>query len=132
MIDETPAVAKRGAKLQRGQLEALVMDLLWEHSGWVTPGMATELIAEQHPVAYTTVMTTLVRLWDKDMVERRREGRAFAYHPVVSRDEWAAQRMHEFLDTASDRTAALTHFISTLNAKQIGQLRRVVDRRRGR
>ena len=38
--------------------------------------------------------------------------------------------MHEFLDTASDRTVALTHFVSTLNARQLGQLRRVVDRKR--
>jgi predicted transcriptional regulator len=132
LIDETPAVVKRDARLQRGQLEALVMDRLWEHGGWVTPGDAAELIAQQHPVAYTTVMTTLVRLWNKDMVDRRREGRAFAYRPVVSRDEWAARRMHEFLDTAGDRTAALTHFVETLNAKQVGQLRRAVERRRGR
>lgn len=129
---ETPPVAKRDERLQHGQLEALVMDLVWDHGGWVTPGDVVELIAKQHPLAYTTVMTILVRLWNKDMVERRQQGRAFAYHPVMSRDYWAAQRMHEFLDTAGDRTVALTHFVSTLNAKQLGQLRKAVDGRRRR
>ena len=108
------------------------MDLVWDQDGWVTPGDVVELIAKQHPLAYTTVMTILVRLWNKDMVERRQQGRAFAYHPVMSRDEWAAQRMHEFLDTAGDRTVALTHFVSTLDAKQLGQLRKAVDGRRRR
>lgn len=131
-MNETRPVPKRDERLQHGQLEALVMDLLWEHDDWVTPGDVVELIASQHPLAYTTVMTILVRLWNKNMLERRHQGRAFAYHPVVSRDEWAAQRMHEFLDTAADRTVALTHFVSTLNAKQLGQLRKAVDRRRGR
>jgi len=132
MMYETRTVAKRDERLQHGQLEALVMDLLWDHGGWVTPGDVVELIAKQHPLAYTTVMTILVRLWNKDMVERRQQGRAFAYHPVMSRDEWAAQRMHEFLDTAGDRTVALTHFVSTLNAKQLGQLRKAVDGKRRR
>jgi predicted transcriptional regulator len=132
MMYETRTVAKRDERLQHGQLEALVMDLVWDHGGWVTPGDVVDLIAKQHPLAYTTVMTILVRLWNKDMVERRQQGRAFAYHPVMSRDEWAAQRMHEFLDTAGDRTVALTHFVSTLNAKQLGQLRKAVEGKRRR
>jgi predicted transcriptional regulator len=81
-------------------------------------------------VAYTTAMTILVRLWKKGMVERRRAGRAFAYHPVLSRDEWAAERMHEFLDTAGDHTAALSHFVASLDTRQLGQLRRAVQPRR--
>jgi hypothetical protein len=48
----------------------------------------------------------------------------------MTRDEWAAQRMHEFLDTAGDRTAALSHVVSSLNARQLGQLQRAVDRRK--
>lgn len=131
-MDETRTVAKRDERLQHGALEALVMDLLWDQDGWVTPGDVVDLIAEQHPLAYTTVMTILVRLWNKNMLERRQQGRAFAYHPVVGRDAWAAQRMHELLDTAGDRTVALTHFVATLNARQLGQLRRVVDRKRKR
>lgn len=125
-------MAKRDARLPRGQLEALVMGLLWDHDEWLTPRDVVDLIEDQHPLAYTTVMTTLVRLWNKDMVDRRQRGRAFAYHPLVTRDEWAARRMHELLDAAGDRTTALTHFVSSLNARQLGQLRRAVDRRKRR
>lgn len=129
-MNDTLHVARRNEKLPNGQLETLVMDALWDAEDWLTPGDVAQLIEHEHPVAYTTVMTILVRLWNKGMVERRQQGRAFSYHPVMTRDEWAAQRMHEFLDTAGDRTAALSHFVSTLNAKQLGQLQRAVDRRK--
>jgi predicted transcriptional regulator len=129
-VNDTFPVARKNQKLPNGQLETLVMDVLWDSTDWLTPGDVTALIEEKHPVAYTTVMTTLVRLWNKGMLERRQQGRAFTYHPMLTRDELAAQRMHEFLDTAGDRTAALSHFVSTLNAKQLGQLRRAVDGRK--
>jgi predicted transcriptional regulator len=127
-VNDTSPVARRTEKLPNGQLETLVMEVLWGSDAWLTPGDVAELIEEEHPLAYTTVMTTLVRLWNKEMVERQPQGRAYAYHPVLTKDEWAAQRMHEFLDTAGDRNAALAHFVSSLNSKQLGQLRRAVDR----
>jgi predicted transcriptional regulator len=125
-------MGRRSPRLQRGELETLVLDLLWDHDGWLTPGDVADLLADEHPVAYTTAMTILVRLWNKGMVERRQDGRAFAYHPTVTRDEWAAKQMSEFLDNAGDRNAALTHFVSSLSSRQLTQLRRAVDRRQGR
>jgi len=43
--------------------------------------------AFEERIAYTTLMTTLDRLFKKKLLERRKEGRAFVYVPVVSRDE---------------------------------------------
>ena len=126
------AVARRAERLQRGELEALVMDVLWDQDGWLTPGDVHEITERHHPLAYTTVMTILVRLWNKGMVDRRQRGRAFAYHPIATRDEWAALRMREFLSSAGDRAAALSHFVSTMNPKELSALRRVLDRRRRR
>lgn len=37
--------------------------------------------------AYTTVMTTLDRLFKKGLLERRRDGRAFRYRPRVTPDQ---------------------------------------------
>ena len=129
-MDDNPVVTKRDQRLARGELEALIMDVLWNQEGWLTPADVVALLENGHPVAYTTAMTILVRLWDKGMVERRASGRGFAYHPVLTRDEWAAQRMHELLSTAGNRSAALSHFVETLDAKQLGQLRRAIKPRR--
>ena len=38
-------------------------------------------------IAYTTLMTTLDRLYKKSLLERRKDGRAFVYAAVVSPDE---------------------------------------------
>lgn len=125
-------MARKRDQLPKGELEALVMDLLWEQDAWLTPGDVAERLEDRHPVAYTTAMTTLVRLWNKEMVERRAAGRAFTYHPVLTREEWVAARMHELLDAAGDRKAALSHFVGTLDRSQVGYLRRAVDGERRR
>ena len=129
-LKDNPAVAKR-QRLARGELEALIMDVLWSHDEWLPPADVVSLLERQHPMAYTTAMTILVRLWNKGMVERRLSGRGFAYHPVMTRDEWAAERMHEVLETATNRPAALGHFVASLDSKQLAQLRKAVKPRRG-
>ncbi|MGH9183837.1 MAG: BlaI/MecI/CopY family transcriptional regulator, partial [Acidimicrobiales bacterium] len=77
------------ARRPRGQLEADVLDVLWE-GGWRTPGQVCAAIAQPPSPAYSTVLTTLRRLWKKGLVERRRDGRGHAYHAVRGREEHAA------------------------------------------
>jgi predicted transcriptional regulator len=42
--------------------------------------------------AYTTVMTTLDRLFKKGILERRKADRAFFYSPLLNRPEWESKR----------------------------------------
>jgi predicted transcriptional regulator len=116
------------ARLGRGELEARVMDALWSSSEWMTPADVRAVLKRRPALAYTTVMTILVRLWEKGMVERRREGRAYAYRPISSRDEWVALRMREMLDDAGNRAAALGHFVAEIDRAEVRQLRRLLDR----
>jgi predicted transcriptional regulator len=118
-------------KLGRGELEARVMDVLWNQDEARTPREVHERVATaRRPLAYTTVMTILVRLWEKGMLEREARGRAYAYRPVTGRDEWAAERMHALLEQAADPGAALTHFVRAIDAREVAQLRRALDGRR--
>lgn len=48
-------------------------------------------------LAYTTVMTTLDRLFKKGLLERRRSGRAFRYAPHTSREALAAGFLRQWL-----------------------------------
>lgn len=68
-----------------GPLEAQAMQVLWERPDELSvrdvhQGLGGEL-------AYTTVMTTLDRLFKKGLLERRREGRGFVYQARLSRAE---------------------------------------------
>ena len=118
-------------KLGRGELEARVMDILWASDGAMTPRDVHDVLRRRRQgVAYTTVMTILVRLWQKGMLTRDESGRAFEYAPVASRVEWTAKRMHEVLSDAGDRDAALMHFVRSIDKREAAQLRRALDRRR--
>ena len=118
-------------KRSMGELEAAVMDVLWDQGGWLTPGEVHRLLADAD-LAYTTVMTVLVRLWRKGRVERQRDGRAYAYHPVATREQHAARRMEEILMAARDRPAVLSHFLDAMEAADRDQLRRLLKGHRPR
>ena len=121
------------AKLGRGELEARVMDILWDTSEELTPrDVYAVLRRRRQGVAYTTVMTIMVRLWQKGMLTREEFGRSFAYRPVSGRDEWTAKRMHDALEDSGDRTAALMHFVQSIDAREATQLRHALARRRRR
>lgn len=71
--------------LQLTPCEAEVMDVVWEREQATVQDVVDAL---QRPLAYTTVMTTLRILEDKEIVCRHeKRGRAFVYRPRVSRDQ---------------------------------------------
>src|SRR3546814_9642749 len=69
-----------------GELEAQALAVLWEVDAWMTPREVLEKLPPQPPVVYSTVMTILRRLWKKGVLERRKQGKAFAYHPIQGRE----------------------------------------------
>lgn len=109
-----------------GELEARVMEAVWDRGGWLTPREVLDVLTTERELAYTTVMTILVRLWRKGLLERRKDGRAFAYHAVHSREEWTAHRMGELLAISNDRAEALSHFVEAMGQADRVQLRRLL------
>ena len=109
-----------------GELEAQVLAVLWDLDGWVTPRQVLVRLPAEPAVVYSTVMTILRRLWKKGVLERRAEGRAYAYHPILGREEQAAERMVALLDSAQDPEVALSHFLAGLDAGRRRQLRRLL------
>ena len=105
------------------------MDVLWDQSGWLTPGEVHGRLSDP-ALAYTTVMTILVRLWRKGRLERHRDGRAYAYHPLTSREEYAAARMEELLAATTNRSAVLNRFLEAMGPADRAQLRRLLNRYR--
>lgn len=87
--------AKRAqVRLILGHLEFRVMEILWTRGESNVRDVAQQL---ERPLAYTTVMTTLDRLFKKGLLSRRKSERAFLYLPVFSRDEWQQKRTGDWL-----------------------------------
>jgi predicted transcriptional regulator len=70
------------------------MDVMWSRGESNVRDVADNL---GRPLAYTTVMTTLDRLYKKGMLERRKSERAFLYSPRLSRREWERERAGELV-----------------------------------
>src|SRR5579862_7496759 len=67
-----------------GALERDVMTLAWERPEITVRECCDRLGAG---IAYTTVMTTMDRLFKKGLLTRRKAGRAFVYSAVATRQE---------------------------------------------
>lgn len=102
------------------------MEVVWDRGGWLTTRDVLDTLINERRLAYTTVMTIMVRLWQKGLLERRKDGRAFAYHAVHTREQWTARRMGELLSVADNRSDALSHFVSDMTKADVDQLRRLL------
>lgn len=107
-----------------GELEREVMQVLW--NGHQSMSASNVRNAMSGNLAYTSVATVLARLWDKGLVERRFEGRAYVYKPTVTRDEWFASKMTEVLRQAPNHRALLAGFVGKLSKRDQAELRRLL------
>ena len=110
-----------------GELEAEIMDRLWR---WRRPATVREVVDDinrTRPVAYTTVMTVANILHSKGwLLREEKEGRAWLYEPVRTREEYAAALMEDALETSEDRPVALTHFINKMAPGELAALRKAL------
>jgi predicted transcriptional regulator len=105
----------RRAKGRRppGALEAEILAALWTAEKPLTPAEVQSELGDE--LAYTTVMTALMRLFEKGIVSRERAGRAYAYIAVLDQPGIAAGRMRELLEDGADRGAVLARFVGSLS-----------------
>ena len=92
---------------RRGQLEADILDVLWDASAPLTVKSVQESFPHPQP-AVTTLITVLERLRTKGSVGRQAAaGRSFEYFASRSRLDQANASIQFALDNAGDRQAAL-------------------------
>jgi predicted transcriptional regulator len=108
-----------------GELERKVMEVLWADVG---AQVTVRHVEERLPgYAYTTLLTVLTRLERKGLVRRAKDGRAFRYAAVTSREEYTADLMREALGGATDRAAVLARFAETVSPAEAAVLRAGFD-----
>ena len=83
-----------------GALEREVMDVVWDRGETSVKDVSERLSS---PIAYTTVMTTMDRLFKKQLLTRRKVGRAFVYRAAATRDELEGAVAAELVQSLFDR-----------------------------
>ena len=107
-----------------GPLEAEVMDRLWKRRSATVRDIVGDL-ARSRELAYTTVMTIMSRLVEKEILSRTKQGRGYVYEAAASDPAAIAVRgvMRDFGD------AAWAHFVDEARADPaaLRRLQRLLD-----
>ena len=114
-----------------GDLEAVIMDRVWEHAEPVTVRELHDELSAERVIAYTTVMSTMDNLHRKGWLNRVKEGKAYRYSPSASREEYSARLMREALADGGDTEMVLSHFLAQIDGDESEALRSVLSKLRG-
>lgn len=125
-----------GDRLELGPLELKVLEVLWQRNRAST----VRSVQPSFPrLAYTTLMTTLDRLYRKGVLRRFRLGRAFGYEPCCSRDELFGQMVSghvtDLLAACGDSTVLLSTLVEAVrdaDAELLDELEALVRAERER
>jgi predicted transcriptional regulator len=116
-----------------GALELRVLEVLWRRGA---DASVRDVLREFPHAAYTTVMTTMERLYRKGVLLRRKEGRAFIYGPAQSREQmestFVAHAIEPLLDGASARPilSCFVEEVSRHDERLLDELERLVQLKR--
>lgn len=113
-----------------GDLEAVVMDWVWDHEEPVRVRDVHDDLSKDRPIAYTTVMSTMDNLYRKRWLTRQRDGKAYVYRASMSREERSARLMKAAFESGGDTSAVLSFFLDQMSAEQSAQLKAAL--RKGR
>lgn len=94
---------------QLGALESELMERIWARGETSVRDLHDEIASR---LAYTTVMTTLDRLYKKGLLERRPVGRAFYYTAKVNKHDYNQQLTQHLLGIAVEESGSKQALLS--------------------
>ena len=106
-----------------GPLETKLLEILWAQNCALTVRRIHLLFPDR---AYTTIMTTLDRLYRKGLLMRHKRGRAFVYEPQCGRDELLSElvsgQVIELLGGFAKSTVVLSTFVRAVRQRDASLL----------
>jgi predicted transcriptional regulator len=113
-----------------GEREREVLEVLWIEGSATVQRVADCL---QTALAYTTVMTTLDRLYKKGLLRRTKQDRAFVYKPALSKNDLERERASEmvhrlFSDSSMNEDALLSCLVDAMQTYDTDLLSRLENK----
>lgn len=118
---------KRGLESFLGPTEARVLEAVLARGGGTVREVLEDVSDEEGAPAYTTVMTTLDRLYQKDLLDRRSEGKGYRYTPRGDRAALLQRLLGSILtalvrEASGDRPLALAEELSPEDRARLADL----------
>jgi predicted transcriptional regulator len=112
-----------------GPLETKIMQIVWREKSTTVKLVHRRLqdTPDRADIAYTTVMTTMTRLAEKGILNRRRDGLAYIYTPAVTKDDFETMMVRRVLDGLMDdyENETIDYLIHYLAKKDPQRLQRM-------
>jgi predicted transcriptional regulator len=101
---------------QLGKLESELMERIWTRGEITVRDLHLEVASR---LAYTTIMTTLDRLYKKGLLQRRKLGKAFYYAPAMTQEDYHSRLTSHLLgmvlDDGADKNLVLSSFVNAVS-----------------
>jgi predicted transcriptional regulator len=109
-----------------GTLESELMEHIWGRGETSVRDLHREFASR---LAYTTIMTTLDRLYKKGLLARRRLGKAYVYAATLTEEDYRARAAQHLINLAlhdgRHRNAVLSSFVDAVSEADQQMLRRL-------
>jgi predicted transcriptional regulator len=122
--------AKPQGPTRLGEREREVLEVLWSAGNATVQQVADSL---KTALAYTTVMTTLDRLYKKGFLQRSKRDRAFVYKPAFSKSDMergrASEMVHRlFSGSSMNQDALLSCLVDAVQSYDTDLLHRLEEK----
>ncbi|MAQ18793.1 MAG: CopY family transcriptional regulator [Sandaracinus sp.] len=129
---------QEGLRTSLFDLEAEIMEVVWGQR-WEEFAVADvhEWLEKSREIAYTTVMTTVSRLANKELLTRRKDGRRYLYQPAMSRSDFIESMTREVLRSLppvgqETAVALLVERVAEADHGELDRLEALIQARRRR
>lgn len=120
-----------------GEREMDLLDSLWQRGPMTAAAVQSRLRARGIDLAYNTVQTMLGRMFEKGVVRRTMEGRAYLYEAVARQESVARGAVQKIAGRffGGSRAELAAHLVqSGLKSEDLDRLEKIIEteRRKGR
>lgn len=86
-----------------GPLERKIMQIFWDYPCSTVRSVQEQLLIDGDKLAYTTVMTIMTRLVEKQLLKREMKGNKYCYKPIQSKQKFVKNLVHKTMNTFVNR-----------------------------
>lgn len=112
------------------ELQYRLMETLWEQ-GAATASMVQQALADEKPMALTTVSTMLSRLARRGLLRTEKQGRQVTYSPAVTAETVRRSMVRDMVGTlfGGDARGLVAHLVkdSDIEPGDLDEIRRLLD-----
>ena len=123
-------MGKKDRDISAAELE--VVSALWEGGPMTVREVMNTLHGQGREIAYTTVLTFLARLERKGVVVSDKDGVAYVYRAVVSRDKVARTRVKDIVEQVFDGAPGplVLHLMKNerFTSEELAEMRALIER----